>query len=97
MGPALEKAGTSGPLAGLTVLEMAGIGPVPLAGLILSEMGARVVRVQRPGNRKVIPIADEFDLDLHGREILTVDLKRQEGRDLLLRLIAGSDVLLEGR
>jgi alpha-methylacyl-CoA racemase len=75
---------------------MAGIGPVPLAGLILSEMGARVVRVERPGNPDLIPIPAEFDLDLHGREVLVVDLKRQEGRDLLFRLIERSDVLLEG-
>lgn len=85
-----------GPLAGVTILEMAGIGPVPLAGLILAEMGARVVRIGRPGNRDLIPIPAEFDLDLHGREVLTVDMKRQEGRDLLIRLIARSDVLLEG-
>jgi alpha-methylacyl-CoA racemase len=88
-----EKAG---PLAGLTVLEMAGIGPVPLAGLILSEMGARVVRIERPGNRNLIPTPAEFDLDLHGREVLTVDIKLPEGRDLLMRLIQRSDVLLEG-
>jgi alpha-methylacyl-CoA racemase len=91
-----SQAQHSGPLAGLTVLEMAGIGPVPLAGLILSEMGARVVRVERPGNRKVIPVPAEFDLDLYGREVLVVDLKRQEGRELLMRLIRKSDVLLEG-
>ena len=88
-----EKAG---PLSGLTVLEMAGIGPVPLAGLILSEMGARVVRIERPGNRNLIPTPAEFDLDLHGREVLTVDIKLPEGRDLLMRLIQRSDVLLEG-
>jgi alpha-methylacyl-CoA racemase len=86
----------SGPLAGLTILEMAGIGPVPLAGLVLSEMGARVVRVERPGNLDLIPTPAEFDLGLHGREMLTVDMKRKEGRDLLLRLIERSDVLLEG-
>jgi alpha-methylacyl-CoA racemase len=88
-----EKAG---PLSGLTVLEMAGIGPVPLAGLILSEMGARVVRIERPGNRNLIPTPAEFDLDLHGREVLTVDIKLPEGRDLLMHLIRQSDVLLEG-
>jgi alpha-methylacyl-CoA racemase len=86
----------SGPLAGLTILEMAGIGPVPLAGLVLSEMGARVVRVERPGNFNLIPTPAEFDLDLHGREVLTVDMKRPEGRDFLMRLIERSDVLLEG-
>jgi alpha-methylacyl-CoA racemase len=87
---------TRGPLAGLTILEMAGIGPLPLAGLLLAEMGARVVRVERPGNQKIIPVPAEFDLDLHGREVLVVDLKRQDGRDLLMRLIGQSDVFLEG-
>ncbi|MGN6470288.1 MAG: CaiB/BaiF CoA transferase family protein [Rhizobiaceae bacterium] len=90
------QAERSGPLAGLSVLEMAGIGPVPLAGLILAEMGARLVRIERPDNVNLIPIPAEFDLDLHGREVLTVDLKRQEGRDLLMRLVERSDVLLEG-
>ncbi len=85
-----------GPLAGTTVLEMAGIGPVPLAGLLLSEMGARVVRIERPGATKVIPVPAEFDLDLHGREILTVDLKQPAGRALLLQLIEKSDILVEG-
>jgi alpha-methylacyl-CoA racemase len=89
-----DKAG--GPLAGLTILEMAGIGPVPLAGLILSEMGARLVRIERPGSPNLIPIPADFDLDLHGREVLTVDMKKQEGRDLLLRLVERSDALLEG-
>src|SRR6185312_16348442 len=91
-----RSADAPGPLVGVTILEMAGIGPVPLAGLILAEMGARVVRIERPGNPSLVPVPAEFDLDLHGREVLTVDMKRQEGRDLLMRLVERSDVLVEG-
>lgn len=85
-----------GPLAGLTVIEMAGIGPVPLAGLILAEMGAGVVRVERIREERVFPVPPAFDLDRHGRDILRLDLKRPEGRALLLRLADKADVLMEG-
>ncbi|MDP3898000.1 MAG: CaiB/BaiF CoA-transferase family protein [Mesorhizobium sp.] len=92
--PASHK---TGPLAGLTVLEMAGLGPVPLAGLLLCEMGARVVRIERAGaTQAFLVVPPEFDLDRHGREVLKIDLKRPEGIDLLLRLIDGVDVLVEG-
>lgn len=87
----------SGPLAGFTIIEMAGIGPVPLAGLILSEMGARVVRVERLAREQAfLNLPPEFDLDRHGREILRVDLKRPEGTALMLRLVTKADALLEG-
>ena len=86
-----------GPLAGFTVIEMAGLGPVPLAGLILSELGARVVRVERLSKEQAfLNIPPEFDLDRHGREILRVDLKNPAGVDLVLKLVAGADALLEG-
>ena len=59
----------TGPLAGLKVIEMAGIGPVPLAGLMLSEMGARVLRIERvAGGPPLIDIPAEYDLDRHGRD-----------------------------
>lgn len=87
----------SGPLAGLTVIEMAGLGPVPLAGLILSELGARVVRVERLAPQQAfLDQPPQFDVDRHGREILRIDLKRSEGTELLLRLIGKADILLEG-
>jgi alpha-methylacyl-CoA racemase len=86
-----------GPLVGLTVVEMAGLGPVPLAGLMLAEMGARVVRIERPSNDRVfMRVSPQYDLDRHGREILTVDLKRPEGAELVLRLLYQADVLIEG-
>lgn len=87
----------TGPLAGFTVIEMAGLGPVPLAGLILSEMGARVVRVERKAKaRPFLALPPQFDLDRHGREIVGIDLKQPEGVALLLRLAGKADVLLEG-
>lgn len=89
--------GKTGPLAGLTVVEMAGIGPVPLAGLILSELGADVVRVERlNASIPFLPTPPEFDLDRHGRGVLEIDLKRPEAIDLLLRLIGRADILIEG-
>lgn len=87
----------AGPLNGIRIIEMAGIGPVPLAGLILSEMGATVLRVERiQSGPPLLDIAEENDLDRHGRDIVRIDLKRKEGKDLLLRLARGADILLEG-
>jgi alpha-methylacyl-CoA racemase len=87
----------TGPLAGLTVIEMAGIGPVPFAGLMLSEMGAEVLRIERTGSTEpFLSLPDEYDIDRHGRTILRIDLKRQEGAELVLRLAEKADMLVEG-
>lgn len=86
-----------GPLASITVLEMAGLGPVPLAALILAEMGAHVIRIARPGrDRDFLALPEEADLDLHGRDLLRIDLKSADGRALVLDLAARADVLIEG-
>ncbi len=86
-----------GPLASLVVVEMAGLGPAPLACLILREMGARVIRIERPDNaRAFLSASPELDLDRHGREILTVDLKKPAGRDLVIAIAARADLLVEG-
>lgn len=87
----------TGPLAGVTVIEMAGLGPVPLAGLMMSELGARVVRIERLAKEQAfLNLPPQFDLDRHGREILKVDLKKPDGVALVLRLIEGADALVEG-
>lgn len=87
----------TGPLAGLKVIEMAGLGPVPLAGLILSEMGAQVLRIERTGSDQPLPpLSDEHNLDRHGRSILRVDLKQAQGTELVLRLVERADLLVEG-
>lgn len=92
------KAGTkTGPLTGFRVIEMAGLGPVPLAGLILSEMGADVLRIERISTaRPFLSLPPEFDLDRHGRSVVRLDLKRQEAIELMLRLAENADALVEG-
>lgn len=86
-----------GALAGLTVIEMAGLGPVPLAGLMMAEFGARVLRIERKRSAQpFLQVPPEYDLDRHGREVLTLDLKQTAGVDLLLRLLDGADVVVEG-
>ncbi|TPL54073.1 CaiB/BaiF CoA-transferase family protein [Mesorhizobium sp. B2-4-6] len=90
-------AGKTGPLAGLKVIEMAGLGPVPLAALMLSEMGAEVLRIERAdAGQPLLSLPQEYDLDRHGRSILKLDLKRPAGAELLLRLAAQADLLVEG-
>jgi len=93
----MTAATRTGPLAGLTVVEMAGIGPVPLAALMLAEYGARVIRVERlRAGAGFLPMAPDVDLSLHGRSTIKVDLKRPEGVALMLRLVEKADVLVEG-
>ncbi|OZF02515.1 carnitine dehydratase [Rhodococcus sp. 15-1154-1] len=85
----------SGPLSGVRVIELAGIGPGPHAAMILADMGADVVRVDRPRS----PSAARKDVDDHvlrGRTIITADLKNEVDRDEVLRLIDSADVVLEG-
>ncbi|MDX8450418.1 CaiB/BaiF CoA transferase family protein [Mesorhizobium captivum] len=87
----------AGPLAGLRVIEMAGLGPVPLAALMLSEMGAEVLRIERADAREpLLSLPEAYDLDRHGRSILKLDLKRPDGQELLLRLAEKADILIEG-
>ncbi|GLS31177.1 alpha-methylacyl-CoA racemase [Mesorhizobium albiziae] len=87
-----------GPLAGLRIIEMAGLGPVPLAGLMLSELGANVIRIERKGNgdRPFLAVPPDYDLDRHGRDVVKVDLKRPQGIALMFELIGKADILVEG-
>lgn len=97
MAPRFPPSSKSGPLAGVTVVEMAGLGPVPLAGLMLSEMGADVVRIERASTeRAFLRLPDEYDLDRHGRMILKIDLKQPQGAGILSRILEKADVLIEG-
>lgn len=85
-----------GPLAGLTVIEMAGLGPAPLAGLMLSEMGARVLRIERVNEASFMGLGGPFDFNRHGRSVIQVDMKRPGAAPLVLSLAAGADLLIEG-
>ena len=84
-----------GPLHGLKVVELAGIGPGPHAAMILADLGAEVVRVDRPGG---LHLGDESlpDPTLRGRRRVAADLKDPVGRETVLRLVERADVLLEG-
>jgi alpha-methylacyl-CoA racemase len=79
----------AGPLTGMRVVELAGIGPGPHAAMILGDLGADVVRVDRPG-------ASGADPALRNRRFVTADLKSTKGRELVLKLVAKADVLIEG-
>ncbi|WP_372349780.1 CaiB/BaiF CoA transferase family protein [Streptomyces sp. KL116D] len=83
----------SGPLRGIRVIEMAGLGAAPYTGMMLSDLGADVIRIDRPRTRTAKP---ELYALSRGRRSITVDLKRAEGLDVLLRLVERADLLLEG-
>jgi alpha-methylacyl-CoA racemase len=84
-----------GPLAGLKVVELAGIGPGPHAAMILADLGADVVRIDRPGGLQLGDPAAP-DPTLRGRRRVEADLKSGEGREIVLRLAEKADILLEG-
>ncbi len=97
MNGSLSPTPKPGPLTGVTVVEMAGLGPVPLAGLMLSEMGADVLRIERQSSdRPFLQLPDDYNLDRHGRSILKLDLKHPQGVELVLRLAENADALVEG-
>jgi alpha-methylacyl-CoA racemase len=91
-----------GPLTGLRVLEMPGIGPLPLAGMLLGDLGAEVIRVDRVESvdREPQALIEELlttrDHMGRGRSRIAVDLAKQDGREVLLRLVETTDVLIEG-
>jgi alpha-methylacyl-CoA racemase len=81
-----------GPLQGVKLIEFAGIGPGPFCAMLLSDMGAEVVRIDRKGGRG----ANKFDITSRGRRSIALDLKKPEAVEAALKLIAKSDALLEG-
>ncbi len=85
-----------GPLAGLQVVEFGGIGPGPHGAMLLADLGAEVVRVERPsGGLSVVPDASR-DFLLRGRRSVSADLKSADGRAAVLSLISSADVVIEG-
>jgi alpha-methylacyl-CoA racemase len=93
---------TSGPLSGLHVLEVAGIGPLPFACMVLADLGANVIRVDRPQYVDQVP-ESAVDRSLigvdhlgRGRQRIAIDLKSQDGVDLFVAMAEKADVVLEG-
>lgn len=85
----------TGPLTGIRIVELAGLGPAPYACMLLAELGADVIRVDRPGGGSLLT-SPENDAINRSRPSVAVDLKSPAGRDVLLRLLDGADVLVEG-
>lgn len=81
-----------GPLRGIRILEIAGIGPSPFAAMLLSDMGAEVIRIERNS----AATANSCDVSLRGRRSIALDLKKPQAVALLLKLIETADALIEG-
>ncbi|CAM05540.1 alpha-methylacyl-CoA racemase [Saccharopolyspora erythraea NRRL 2338] len=91
--------GNSGPLAGVRVVELAGLGPAPFCAMLLADLGADVVLVDRPGAGARVDRpdgSDQTDLLNRGKRSIAVDLKHERGAAAVLALAERADVLLEG-
>jgi alpha-methylacyl-CoA racemase len=89
------RATAHGPLHGLKVIELAGIGPCPYAAMLLADMGAEVVRVERPGPA-ASNVPPDKDVLRRNRRSIIVDLRHHDGVETVLSMAAKADVLLEG-
>ena len=86
-----------GPLAGITVIEIAGIGPGPYCGMMLADLGADVIRIDRAqAVQGGDPERPPADLLARGRRSLGVDLKSPDGVEVVLSLVEKADALIEG-
>ena len=86
-----------GPLAGLRIVEMVGLGPAPFAAMMLADAGADVIRVHQKGQKPEIPLMNtRFDVLARGRRSIALDLKDAAERAVMLDLVARADALLEG-
>jgi alpha-methylacyl-CoA racemase len=90
----------AGPLAGVRVVEMVGLGPCPFAAMMLADMGAEVIRIDRktaPGADNPFPmLGTRFDVMARGRRSLALDLKQPAAKEVVLQLLDQADVVLEG-
>lgn len=87
----------TGPLEGVRIVEMAGIGPAPFAAMILADLGAEVIRIDRPSpSGNGIPRPPRFEVVNRGRRSVAMDLQHPDAVACALALIAGADGLIEG-
>jgi alpha-methylacyl-CoA racemase len=84
----------AGPLAGIRIIELAGIGPGPFCGMMLADMGAEVIRVDRPGGNPMAELGHE--VMFRSRRAIAVDLKNPRGAETILRLCEKADAIFEG-
>ena len=86
-----------GPLKGMRIVEFGGIGPGPMAAMLLADMGATVLRVERPAPSGLgLERPTRFNFLNRGRRSVVLDLKRAEGIDLALSLVGKSEGMIEG-
>src|ERR1700748_3676450 len=81
-----------GPLHGIRIVEFAGIGPGPFAAMLLSDMGAEIIRIDRKGGRS----PGKGEITYRGRKAIALDMKKPEGVETALKLIDKADALIEG-
>jgi alpha-methylacyl-CoA racemase len=86
----------SGPLRSLVVIEIAGLGPAPFCGMVLADLGAKVIRIDRVEGEGAVFGSSRADVLNRGKLSIAVDLKDPDGVEVVLRLVAGSDALIEG-
>ena len=87
----------SGPLSGVKVIEIAGIGPGPFCAMLLADLGADVVRIDRAQNVSTpVPDGPHGDLMNRGRRSVGIDLKNPDGVETVLRLVESADAFIEG-
>jgi alpha-methylacyl-CoA racemase len=92
-----ERGETMGPLTGIKVVEFAGIGPGPMAAMLLADLGADVLKLDRPApSEATTGDASRFDLLSRGRKSVSIDLKHPCGLEAALQLVKMADVLIEG-
>ncbi|MET9627362.1 CaiB/BaiF CoA-transferase family protein [Lentzea sp. NPDC006480] len=82
----------TGPLAGLRVVELAGLAPAPFGCMVLADLGADVIQVHKPGSHPTVP----GDFLTRNRRSVAIDTRKPEGAELVLKLVEQSDVLVEG-
>lgn len=85
---------STGPLEGIKIVEFAGLGPTPFSAMILADMGADIVRIQRPGLKHLMGLS--YDILDRNRGFVELDLKKQEDVETALKLIGNADALIEG-
>ena len=86
-----------GPLTGVKIVEFTGIGPAPMAAMMLADMGATIIRIDRTGPADLgVPMPEQFEFTKRSRAVIGLDLKKPESVQLALKLIDSADGLIEG-
>ena len=92
----MASSSSKGPLAGVRVIELAGLGPGPFAAMLLADLGADVVRIDRPGPGSIAIVGPAWDLLNRGKRSVVVDLKHPDGAEVVLRLAERAAIVIEG-